>query len=365
MENATRYHCQVDLSNKNTSHAQLIRLTGRNKKVLEVGPATGYITEVLAQRGCNVTCIEKDPTAAELAQRFCERMIVANVEELDFEAAFGEEQFDVVLLGDVLEHLADPGAVLTKAATVLAPSGYVVASVPNVAHGSVRLALLRGEFRYSEMGLLDRSHLRFFTRETLADLFRDAGYAIKQWQDIEGDPFGNELGLREEDYPPHLAQSIRSDQDALTYQFVVKARPSRVKSRARLPQRPADQNLATPVLNDLWRVEERARQLDVVLAERDAALAERDATLAQRDAARQEGEDLRQRLRIRDEEMDSALRHLSDMENSLGWRLLNRIRPVLHRLAPPGSRRYRILVGMARRALAVKGDRPASQRLRR
>ena len=69
MENATKYHCQVDLSNKGTSHAQLIRLTGRNKKVLEVGPATGYITEVLVQRGCGVTCIEKDPAAAELARR--------------------------------------------------------------------------------------------------------------------------------------------------------------------------------------------------------------------------------------------------------------------------------------------------------
>jgi len=358
MEDATRYHSQVDLSNKNTSHAQLIRLTGRNKKVLEVGPATGYITEVLVQRGCRVTCIEKDPTAAELAQRFCERMIVANVEELDFEAAFGEEQFDVVLLGDVLEHLVDPDTVLAKAATVLAPGGYVVASVPNVAHGSVRLALLRGEFRYSESGLLDRSHLRFFTRQTLAELFRDAGYAIKQWRDIEGDPFGNELGLREQDYPAHLAQSIRSDQDALTYQFVVKARPSKVKSKVRLPQRPANQDLATQIISDLRRVEERARQLDVALTERDAALAERNA-------ARQDGEDLRQRLQIRDEELDSVLRRLSDMENSLGWRLLNRIRPVLRRLAPPGSRRYRILVGMARRALTVMGGPPVSQRRQR
>jgi 2-polyprenyl-3-methyl-5-hydroxy-6-metoxy-1,4-benzoquinol methylase len=348
MENTPRYHCQVDLSNKNTSHAHLIRLTGRNKKVLEIGPATGYITEILVQRGCQVTCVEKDAAAAELAQRFCERMIVANVEELDFEAAFSGQQFDVVLLGDVLEHLVDPGTVLAKAAKVLAPGGYVVASVPNVAHGSVRLALLCGDFRYSEMGLLDRSHLRFFTRETLADLFRDAGYAIKQWRDIEGDPFGNELGLREQDYPPRLAQSIRSDQDALAYQFVVKAHPSSAKTRVRLPRRPATQDLATQILDDLRRGEESARQRDVALAERDAA--------------RQEGEDLRQRLRTRDQELDDVQRRLSDIEDSLGWRLLNRIRRVLHRLAPPGSRRYRILMAIARRALAVRGGSPPSQR---
>lgn len=358
MEDATRYHYQVDLSNKKTSHTQLILLTGRNKSVLEVGPATGHITDVLAQRGCRVTCIERDPAAAELAGRFCERMVVANVEELDLASMLGDERFDVVLFGDVLEHLVDPGAVLAKVASVLAPGGYVVASVPNVAHGSVRLALLSGEFRYSDRGLLDCTHLRFFTRETLADLFREAGYAIKLWRDIEGDPFGNELGLREQDYPPHLAQFIRGDPDAVTYQFVVKAYPSPVRSKVRVSHRPATQDFATQLLDDLWRVEESAQQ-------REAALAERDAALAERDATRQEAEDLRQRLRIREEELDGALRRLSDIENSVGWQILNRIRPVLRRLAPPGSRRYRILIKMARKAFAVTPGSSVFQRLRR
>ncbi|MGQ9571580.1 MAG: class I SAM-dependent methyltransferase [Dehalococcoidia bacterium] len=357
MEDATRYHSQVDLSNKNTSHAQLLRLTGRNKKVLEVGPATGYITEVLVQRGCRVTCIEKDAAAAELAERFCERMIVADVEELDFEAAFGEERFEVALLGDVLEHLVDPGGVLVKVARILAPGGYVVASVPNVAHGSVRLALLRGEFRYTEMGLLDRSHLRFFTRETLAEFFRDAGYAIRQWRDIEGDPFGNELGLRAEDFPAGLVQSIRSDRDALAYQFVVKASPSRAKARVRAAHRPGNQGSETQILAGLWRMEEDARQ-------REAAVAERDAVVAERDAARQEGKDLRERLRIRDEELDDALRRLRDIEDSVGWRLLNRIRLAVYRLAPPGSRRYRMLMKIAQRALGVSTGPPDSGRPR-
>jgi 16S rRNA A1518/A1519 N6-dimethyltransferase RsmA/KsgA/DIM1 with predicted DNA glycosylase/AP lyase activity len=61
MENALRYHIDLDLSQKDSPHAQLIRLTGRNKEVLEVGPATGYVTKVLQQRGCRVFCIESDP----------------------------------------------------------------------------------------------------------------------------------------------------------------------------------------------------------------------------------------------------------------------------------------------------------------
>src|SRR3990170_6784734 len=101
---ARRYESQVDLSAKNTSHAQLVLLTGRNKRVLEVGPATGYVTEVLRQRGCEVTAIEKDPAAAEIAAKFCERMVVGDVEEIDLGSAFAGERFDVVIFGDVLEH---------------------------------------------------------------------------------------------------------------------------------------------------------------------------------------------------------------------------------------------------------------------
>src|SRR6266542_757629 len=181
MADALRYRAHIDLSRKNSSHSQLILLSGLNKKVLEVGPATGYITEAIRQRGCRVTCIERDPAAAEVAAEFCERMIVGNVEEINFREAFGQDKFDVIMFGDVLEHLVEPKVVLEKVKELIAPEGRVLASVPNVAHGSVRLALLRGEFRYSDLGLLDKTHLRFFTRQTLDELFREAGYTIALW----------------------------------------------------------------------------------------------------------------------------------------------------------------------------------------
>src|SRR5438552_370565 len=155
MPDAPKYQTEVDLSQTNSSHTQLILLTGLNKKVLEVGPATGYITEALSQRACRVTCIESDAAAAEVASRFCERMIVGNVEELDFSSVFGQERFDVVMFGDVLEHLLDPQAVLVKVVSLLNPDGYVLASIPNVAHASIVLNLMAGEFRYTDLGLLD------------------------------------------------------------------------------------------------------------------------------------------------------------------------------------------------------------------
>ena len=75
-------------------------------------------------------------------------------------------------MGDVLEHLKDPWAILGNIKENLKPDGYVVASIPNIAHGAIRLALLEGRFDYTSLGILDDTHLRFFTRESIFELFR-------------------------------------------------------------------------------------------------------------------------------------------------------------------------------------------------
>src|ERR671918_2093494 len=117
----------VDLSHKNSSQTQIVLLTGRSKKVLDVGASTGYVAKALRERGCTVTGLEIDPEAAKQASRFCDRMIVGDVEELDLEETFPADRFDVVIFGDVLEHLVDPEGVLLRTARILAPNGYVVA----------------------------------------------------------------------------------------------------------------------------------------------------------------------------------------------------------------------------------------------
>jgi len=363
MESALRYHSDVDLSQKNSTHAQLIRLTGRNKQVLEIGPATGYLTEILRSRGCRVWCIENDPEAAKIAAQFCERMVVSDVEKIDLVSTFGDQRFDVVMFGDVLEHLVEPRAALARVATILKPEGYVVASVPNVAHGSLRLSLLRGEFRYTELGLLDRTHLRFFTRETLADLFQQAGYAIRVWRPILMDSFGTEIGLRADDYPPYLAQSVQSDPEALIYQFVVKASPYKVPSNGRRPHPSPAGRSGAHVMEDLWRVDHAIQQKDVALAERDAAVAAKEAAAAENNVLRGEAVRLRREISVRQGELEGALRRLSDVENSIGWRLVNRLRPVLRRVAPRGSRRFRVLVALGRMGFSVASGRPLKRLL--
>ena len=248
MADALRYKCHIDFSNKNNAHTLLVLLAGKNKRVLEIGPASGYISLALTKRGSRVTGVEIDPDAAELAADHCERVIVGDIEKADLHAELEDEQFDVVMLGDVLEHLLDPRSALVKLRDYLAPGGHILASIPNVGHGSIRLALLAGQFPYTEIGLLDRTHLRFFTLESIRDMMQQAGYRIAKVRRVLVDPFATELHLKEASYPPDLVESLRNDVEAMTYQFVIKAtvapgdprpqrsRPPRVRPGAALVQ---------------------------------------------------------------------------------------------------------------------------------
>jgi hypothetical protein len=173
--------------------------------------------------GCTVVGVELFPEPAEQARGHCQRVIVGDAETMDFAAAFGEDRFDAVLFADVLEHLRDPAAVLRRVAPFLKDGGSVIASIPNIAHGSVRLALLAGEFRYRPTGLLDSTHLRFFTRETVCDLFEGAGFLITRWLRTRVPINDSEIGLPARAAPAEVVKYIAEDPEATTYQFVVRA----------------------------------------------------------------------------------------------------------------------------------------------
>lgn len=145
-------------------------------RVLDIGCATGYLAAELVQRGCRVAGVEPDPAAARRAREHCEHLVVGDIEDSDCRDELAAlAPFDVVLFGDVLEHLRDPWSALRH----VAPFGaLVVLSVPNVAHWTGRRALLRGRFAYSEHGLFDRTHLRFFTRASARALAEGAGLRI-------------------------------------------------------------------------------------------------------------------------------------------------------------------------------------------
>jgi 2-polyprenyl-3-methyl-5-hydroxy-6-metoxy-1,4-benzoquinol methylase/glycosyltransferase involved in cell wall biosynthesis len=224
---ACRYHHEIDM-NSNSTQAIIVRLIGSGKRVLELGCATGYMSRVLHDRDCQIVAIEIDSPAAERASAFCDRIIVGDLDHMNLDSELGSDRFDVVVAADVLEHLKDPLSVLRAAKQFLKPDGYAVVCVPNIAHLSVRLALLAGGFPYGEKGLLDRTHLKFFTRESVEQLFDHAGFAIGHFQRIEiipGDPVEFEVPYDPAVVSTTVLEALSRDPEASTYQFVLVGYP--------------------------------------------------------------------------------------------------------------------------------------------
>jgi len=216
-----------------SSHSAILAMVGagRGRRALDVGAADGFLAERLGSAGWIVTAIERDPIQADLARAKCHEVIVAD-------AAAGAAKltgsFEVIVFGDVLEHLADPPAALAALASRLSPGGRIVVSVPNVAHLWVRLSLLAGRFDYADRGILDRTHVRFFTRKTLLAMLAQSGLRVDA---LEVTPVPLPLVVprrlhgRWLDLTHRLsAGASRAWPGGLAYQFVASCRPDPARS---------------------------------------------------------------------------------------------------------------------------------------
>ena len=167
-------------------------------RVLDVGCGSGRLGEQIKRRqGATVWGIEVVRDASELAAQRLDRVWNTPVETALPELP--EETFDCIVTADVLEHVVDPWIVLAQLRRRLVPGGTLVASIPNVGHWDVIRALLEGTWQYTSEGLLDQTHLRFFTRRSVRELFWTAGLAIKE---ITVNPYGDGV-------PPALVAALR------------------------------------------------------------------------------------------------------------------------------------------------------------
>jgi len=217
---SSRYSTDINLEDVNTSQALGVLSVTPGSLVLDVGAADGSVAQQLVERGCRVVGIEIDPDAAAAAQRYCERVIVGDVETLDLDAELPETDFDVVLLLDVLEHLRDPVAGLRTLADRAKPDGRTIISLPNVTHAALRLQLLAGRFQYTDKGLLDRTHLHFFDRPAVEQLIAHAGLTVFDRLRTTAPLNATEIPIEPNDFPAEAVALASSGEDADTYQFI-------------------------------------------------------------------------------------------------------------------------------------------------
>ena len=147
------------------------------RRVLDIGCGAGRLGEAIKQRqAAQVSGIELDQQQPPRPAQRLDQVWAGDVEQL--ELGDPARSFDAIFCADMLEHLREPGGLLKQAREWLSPDGYLVASIPNVRHHSVVRSLLQGNWTYESAGLLDRTHLRFYTRREIEKLFHRAGFAI-------------------------------------------------------------------------------------------------------------------------------------------------------------------------------------------
>lgn len=232
----SHYRVEIDLSRRNSSHVQVIDLVGTAQRVLDVGCWTGDLGQILIERGAAVTGFEMDEEAAAIAAGKLTRVVRGDLERTRLSEHFPPQSFDAVIFADVLEHLTDPLNVLRDAATLLAPGGRIVISIPNVAHGSLRLALLQGRWKSTPTGLLDHTHIKFFNRQSLLGLVHDAGLAVDDLRGALADPLRTEVEIDQWALPEHIVEWVRDQPDALVRQFQLAVRHRHDDEEAAVPE---------------------------------------------------------------------------------------------------------------------------------
>jgi 2-polyprenyl-3-methyl-5-hydroxy-6-metoxy-1,4-benzoquinol methylase len=218
------YTADINLANVNDSHAFAVASVPARSDVLDVGAADGSVARVLQQMGCRVWGMEGDVEAAEQASAWCEEVIVGDVEQTELWNGLGRT-FDVILFLDILEHLRDPLGVLRRALGFLADGGHVVLSLPNVAHAAVRAQLLTGRFRYTDLGIIDRTHLRFFDSVSVHELLDESGLVVLDESRVTFPLEGTEIPIETEALDPDLLEHLGNDPGSETYQFLFIAAP--------------------------------------------------------------------------------------------------------------------------------------------
>ena len=219
------YEYEVDLFS-DTAPARVIRLTGQNRRVLEVGAGPGSITKHLIHtNGCDVVAVEVDSTAIEKLKSFCDRIYSLNLNDVNWPAALSnEDNFDVVIAADVLEHVSNPLQTLRGMTSLLREGGEIILSLPHVGHCTIGACLLAEDFKYQDWGLLDKTHVQFFGLKNINKLYEAAGLSIVEAQFVVRTPRQTEFNDIWEATNEKAKIGLLTNPHAFVYQVVTRAK---------------------------------------------------------------------------------------------------------------------------------------------
>jgi len=197
------------------------------QSLLDLGMGTGGLGHYLSQRQAIVADgVTLNPAEAEIASTWYRQALVADLDHDKLTALVGDQQYDCIVCADVLEHLKTPANVLAQCKALLKPGGRLITSVPNAGYCGLIAELLLGDFRYRPEGLLDNTHLRFFTRLSLQRFFDENGWGTLSVKTTQRSLLASEFKVAFDSLPPAVARYLLATPDALTYQFISILQPT-------------------------------------------------------------------------------------------------------------------------------------------
>jgi 2-polyprenyl-3-methyl-5-hydroxy-6-metoxy-1,4-benzoquinol methylase/glycosyltransferase involved in cell wall biosynthesis len=223
MENYQKYE-RIIYKDVEESLSKIANLISSRSIVLDIGCGSGMLGRFLIrEKGCIVDGVDGNSAALEICQSTYRFTAVKNLEADLLSDVFQIQAYDYIVVADVLEHLTNPDQLLSELKKLIKPQGTIIFSVPNITHISVALDLLLGRFEYTENGLLDETHLRFYTRQSL--LRKLESFGLHAWEidtvekAISETEFSSQISKL---FPRHWIDALTSyREDSLTYQWLI------------------------------------------------------------------------------------------------------------------------------------------------
>ncbi len=207
-----------------SSLSVLASLVPAGARVLDLGTGSGALGRLLQERGCQVDGVTISSAEYHVARDGYRRLELLDLEDDDWPLRFAAGSYDRIACADVLEHLRAPERVLQACQALLRPGGQLLVSIPNVAYAGMIVELMHGDWKYGPEGLLDRTHLRFFTRRSFARLLQGEGWRVERVEPIAATWYYTEFWTPFDQLPPPVARYLLAQPDASTYQLVFAAR---------------------------------------------------------------------------------------------------------------------------------------------
>ncbi len=273
-----------------------------NSTILDIGCSSGKLGAALKkEKKVHVIGVDIDKDDVELAKKNLDDASLLNIEK-DDPSHLGK--FDYIIMADVIEHLVDPVGALKKVTELLNKNGKLVFSIPNMANVTTRIELLKGKFEYKDFGLLDRTHLHFYDHKEVNRVFDAAGFVVETtdctMREIPEKLLSKELSEIGVELTPKFHKHLL-ETEALVYQFIGVASPGKTPKKMPLLTK-------TP--------------LDIISIEIDRL---RDEQTKELEVKNKEAEVLNKKVKELEETTHTLDNRLSEILNSKGWKMLNRV----------------------------------------